>query len=150
MGTSVPQYPAADPCVVAVASVNNDLQKSTWSSYGNWVDMVAPGENVYSTYGDPMNSPTVVDNYGWWSGTSLSTPFVSGQAALIHSFRPQLSVRQIAALIAQTAQSVNAQNPAYVGGLGAGLPKVYSSLEFLAMGNTPALGSGPLSACAVP
>jgi subtilisin family serine protease len=69
-------YPAALDKVMGVASTSNDDVRSTFSNYGAaqvWV--AAPGEGIITTY--PWSSYAA----GW--GTSFSTPFVSGAAALL-------------------------------------------------------------------
>jgi subtilisin family serine protease len=79
----VPHYPAAGDGItlasadglVAVTSVDQEKKKPKFANYGLWVDIAAPGEGIRSTY--PVNQ------YATWDGTSMSTPFVSGQAALI-------------------------------------------------------------------
>ncbi len=69
-------YPAALDNVMGVASTSNDDTRSSFSNYGAaqvWV--AAPGEGIITTY--PWGSYAA----GW--GTSFSTPFVSGAAALL-------------------------------------------------------------------
>lgn len=110
--SNLSQYPAADSCALAVASIDSSDMLSAFSNYGSWVDFAAPGEAIYSTY--PR------DGYAWWSGTSMAAPFVSGQAALLHSLAPTLNARDMANLIAATARPIDGQNPAFAGMLGAG------------------------------
>ena len=119
-GTSVQQYPAAEDYVLAVTSVGITGTKSAFANYGDWIDVAAPGESIYSTY--PGNS------YAWWSGTSMATPFVAGQAALIRSVAPWLSAELVSKLITQTARPLDALNIKYAGLLGAGEPDIGASL----------------------
>ncbi len=63
--------------VVAVGSISSDGKRSSFSNYGDWVDIAAPGSGIYSTM--PGNA------YGDMSGTSMACPHVSGVAALIVS-----------------------------------------------------------------
>lgn len=77
-------YPAAVPGVIAVASTNCQDQKSSFSTYGNWVTIAAPGTDIYSTFPQNGGKSTKGDKtYGYMSGTSMSAPLVAGIAALI-------------------------------------------------------------------
>lgn len=82
-------YPAYYNNVIAVAATNNNDVKTSFSSYGSWVDVTAPGENIYSTFPTHdfylQNKYGRSKNYDFGSGTSMSTPHVSGLAALLWS-----------------------------------------------------------------
>ncbi|MGF1617561.1 MAG: S8 family serine peptidase [Acidimicrobiia bacterium] len=122
-----PLYPAAsDEDVLAVAAIGPNYEKSPFSSYGSWVDLVAPGQQVYGAY--PL------DRWAWWGGTSLSAAMVSGQAALLFSVDSDLDTEEVGFLIKSTAVSVDSYNPDYPGLLGAGVPDPTRSIEALLSG----------------
>lgn len=86
-------YPAALKGVMGVASTNDFDQRSTFSNYGNQVVWVAaPGENIVTTY--PFGT------YAATSGTSFSSPFVAGTAALVLNLKPGMNQSQTASAIA--------------------------------------------------
>lgn len=68
-------YPGAYPEVVQVGSVNLQKKISVFSNTNTEVDLVAPGEEILSTY---LNN-----EYAVLSGTSMATPHISAAAALI-------------------------------------------------------------------
>jgi hypothetical protein len=75
-GINTLRYPAAYDSVIGVASTANDDTRSSFSNYGAaLVSLAAPGEGIISTY------PWGIFSAAW--GTSFSTPFVSGAAALL-------------------------------------------------------------------
>jgi len=85
------QYPAAYSNVVAVASTGNRDQPSTFSNFGTFVSLAAPGELVLST----------VPNAGYdvLSGTSMSAPQVTGAAALVLALHPDFRNSDIEAIL---------------------------------------------------
>jgi thermitase len=76
-GTSKPSYPAYYENCLAVAGTNENNSLALLSSYGDWVDIAAPGFNIYSEL--PGNQ------YGYKTGTSAAAAHVSGVAALVFS-----------------------------------------------------------------
>ncbi len=134
LNTNAPQYPAADQCALSVTAVGPTSLKSEFANFGGKVDFAAPGESIYSTF--PK------DGYAWWSGTSMATPFVAGQAALIHSAGPALNARDIALLIGETAHSLDKLNPQFAGRLGLGQVDISASLELLLTGDLPKSNHG--------
>lgn len=73
--TSTPNYPAYYANAIAVAATDANDARASFSNYGNWVDVAAPGTSIYSTYKGNV--------YATMSGTSMATPFAAGTAALI-------------------------------------------------------------------
>lgn len=137
LGNKEKQHPAATQCVLGVTAVNATRHKADFASYGSWVAYAAPGDAIYSTF--PNGS------YAWWSGTSMTAPFVAGQAALLRQLDPAINVRDIALLIAHTSENLDPLNPAFAGNLGAGLPNIAASLERLASGDIPTSNRGIMS-----
>lgn len=70
--------PANYAPIIAVGATTLNFKKATFSNYGDWVDICAPGTNIFSTV--PTNK------YGSLQGTSMACPHVTGVAALLISY----------------------------------------------------------------
>src|SRR3954454_21808800 len=93
-GNSDRFYPGADDGVLSVAASQSDDKLYSWSNFGGWVAVAAPGCG-FSTFRDGA--------YGDFCGTSASTPAVSGLAGLAISFAPSASADAIKQAIASPA-----------------------------------------------
>ena len=82
-GNPSPTYPAKYENCIAVAATDSNDQKAGFSSYGSWVDVAAPGLDIFSTFPNHDYAIGKSLDYDFGSGTSMSTPFVSGLAALV-------------------------------------------------------------------
>ncbi len=96
-GNSNAFYPAADAGVLSVAATQPNDQLYSWSNYGAWVSVAAPGCDLTTARGG---------QYAEFCGTSASTPVVSGLAALAMSYSPTSSAEEIKLAITSSAHAV--------------------------------------------
>jgi subtilisin family serine protease len=140
-------YPAGYPEVIAVGAINNkgircttaDWDSPYGSTYGNNIDVVAPGDNILSC----LNN----GDYGYMRGTSMATPFVAGACALLWSWNTDLTNAEIRQIIGETAVDVTT-GTASVGWdmyTGSGTVNVYAAifsiLEGMPKENTVKVGN---------
>jgi subtilisin family serine protease len=144
-------YMAGREDVITVAATDHNDCKAEFSNYGTWVDISAPGVEIWSLfhfhYDPPQDYVTAMD------GTSMSTPLAAGVAALIWSQNPGWSAEQVKQTLYDTADEIDslACNSSYAGKLGAGRINAYQAVlaepssppvaEFTA---TPTSGNTPL------
>jgi len=124
-------YPAALDHVIAVSSIgpsdNHERQIGNPASthqHNSSVDLCAPGYDV-------ALSPSPL----WYmtgNGSSFAAPYVSGTIGLMLSIRPCLTFEDVLGILQLTAVNIDAQNPAYVGTLGAGRLDAGAALAYTA------------------
>jgi thermitase len=106
-GTTDLFYPAALNNVISVAAFDEDHRRPSFSNYGSWVDISAPGNLIMSTYptAECGTSTTPGDTgcYTWNTGTSMATPHVSGAAALVWSRSDVTSNSQVVDILLNSA-----------------------------------------------
>jgi subtilisin family serine protease len=93
-GVTTQFFPAADSRVVSVAATTVSDQRFSWSNFGSWVRLAAPGCNVATIFGG---------GYGTFCGTSSATPLVSGLVALELSAQPAATAREAEDALARAA-----------------------------------------------
>ncbi|WP_367275754.1 S8 family serine peptidase [Marivirga sp.] len=119
--SSADYYPGFYPPVLSVSSTDHNDIKSSFSNYGDWVDIAAPGSNVLSTF--PNN------NYSSISGTSMACPHVSGVAALIVSQYPDLTNDGLWNILTNTTDNINDLNSGFMDQLGSGRLNAFTALQ---------------------
>lgn len=142
-GSNHKNYPAAYNAVIAVGSTNADDKRSSFSQYGNWLDVSAPGgyypeENTsykISVLSTSYNNAYVAQGaisgkYDISQGTSMSTPIVAGVLGLMKSELPSASFQTMKNCLIWGCDDIDGLNqPAYAGKMGAGRINALSSLQ---------------------
>jgi len=114
-------YPACYEPVVAVASTKINNQVSEFSNYGRWVDISAPGSDIYSTIPNGY--------YSMMSGTSMACPQGSAAAALIVSkYKNEITPQEVWSRLTNAADPIDYLNPGYEGKIGSGRLNVFHAL----------------------
>jgi len=120
-GSEFPQeYPATSLRVIAVAACDPSNRPATFTSFGSFVDVSAPGVAIRSAYPGGQ--------YRLWSGTSMSAPFVSGTAALLLGLHPQWSMVTVMNRLRQTTRPLMGGSFQQIGRLGSGVLDVNDAL----------------------
>lgn len=145
-------YPAAFPGVVAVGATSDGTHRASFSEYGSWVTLAAPGVGVRSTA--PMaGSDMFPGRYAVGDGTSFSAPIVAGAAALLWARSATKTAGAVRAALLATAAARPGQ------GLGAGEVRVDRALLSVVPPGTPTItapaggtytGRGALTFAATP
>lgn len=84
-----------DTAFIIVSSTDSYDRKSSFSSWGSFVSLAAPGTGIWTT----NNSL----GYSSWNGTSFASPVGAGVAGLMMAARPELNADQIESLLFQTS-----------------------------------------------
>ena len=98
--TSTPYYPAACDLVVSVSATEPTDTLSSFSNYGSWIDLSAPGNNILTTQRG--------GGYSTWYGTSFSSPIAAATGALALGINPALSATALVNLLQQNSDDIGA------------------------------------------
>ncbi len=120
-------YPASYNNVFAVAATSQNDTKASFSSYGSYVDISAPGVAIPSTW--------ATSSWDALSGTSMASPITAGLAGLLKAANPSWGPDDIADVIMASADDIDDLNPSYRGQLGAGRINAYAALASLSSPN---------------
>lgn len=114
-------FPAAYNYALAIGNTTSTDAKQSSSNFGYFVDVCAPGDNVNSTW--PGNF------YITSSGTSMSSPVVSGAAGIVKHHFPSYNGLQVAERLKITCDDIYAQNPSFLNKLGNGRINLFRALN---------------------
>jgi subtilisin family serine protease len=104
-GNTTIGFPARSTGVIAVGASNRNGQKASFSSYGSKLAFVAAGQSIYTTDRTGTNGYGAGD-YTTIDGTSFSSPYAAGVAALILSVNPSLSAAQVESIMQSTCRDI--------------------------------------------
>ncbi|MGH3117427.1 MAG: S8 family peptidase, partial [Gaiellales bacterium] len=98
-----PVTPANCDNTLGVGAIDQRDRKAVFSSFGDWVDIAAPGVDVWSTLPPLVSIASPYIGYGPGSGTSMAAPFVAAAAALVKARHPGWSPDRIEMKLLATA-----------------------------------------------
>jgi len=107
-------YPGAANHALGVGATDSTNTIASFSTFGNWVKIAAPGVNVLSTV-PTYSTPIGALNYAYLSGTSMATPHVAGVAGLVYMANPNLSAAAVAQRLQRSAQTSNSGWEQHIG-----------------------------------
>jgi serine protease len=123
-GNTNPNYPSALPGVICVGSVSRGDIVSSFSQRGSMIDVMAPGDSIWSTLATSAN-------YGFQSGTSMACPMVAGLCGLMLSQNPGFDANTIESCLKSSADNIDALNSSLIGQMGAGRINAQKAMECL-------------------
>jgi len=139
-----------DHNIVSVAAVDSNGCKASFSSYGTWVDISAPGTGIMSLYHNHADATN--DYVAAMDGTSMATPVTAGVAALVWSKNLSWTATQVVDTVKYYVDNISGLtcNSSYIGKLGTGRVNAFSAVS---AGGTPcdvvaAFSGSPTSGCA--
>ena len=98
-GDGVPQYPAASPGVIGVAGTNESDGRYSFSSFGFWAELSAPGCHTAPRQNGTWNNT--------FCGTSSATPAVAGIAGLLFAARPTATAAEVERALLTSAAPIS-------------------------------------------
>jgi len=137
---ATPMYPVCydgnngENMVIGVAATDALDQRAYFSGYGTkCIDISAPGLSIFSTavYAPEKGyNESFFNKYydGYWSGTSMATPMVSGAIALIEAVNPAMGADEAVRIMLDNADNISRLNPLHLGQMGRGRLNLFKSV----------------------
>ena len=133
-------------CISVAATDAND-DGADFTTYGTWIDICAPGDDIYSTYHD--HSDPDVNYWAAMGGTSMATPMVAGVCGLIWSHNPMWTAAQVESQLYSSADDIDSYlSSKYIGKMGAGRINAYNAVNTGPSPPVADFSGAPTSGCA--
>jgi len=123
-GDSLRVYPAACEHVLSVAATDPTNVRATFSNFGSWVDVAAPGSTMWSTIAQnyvltDLDQIIYIFFFGWdgvspymyGDGTSFACPLTAGVCGLVRARYPSLTPALVMQQIITTGDAVSFDEP---------------------------------------
>ncbi|MCX9012404.1 MAG: S8 family peptidase [Candidatus Methanoperedens sp.] len=105
-GLEQPSYPGAYPWVLAIGSLGYNGARASYSQYGSFLDLMAPGGSSDGTAEHDIVSTYPGNRYVYMAGTSMATPHASGVAALYWSYNLSFTNKQVGTMLIKFADDL--------------------------------------------
>ncbi len=130
-GVNSSYYPGYYEPVLSVSATTHKDQKAYYSNYGAWVDIAAPGGETDQVEKQGILSTLPDNTYGFYMGTSMACPHVSGVAALVVSRfgGAGFTATKLRDRLLGTTDYIDNLNPGYTGLLGKGRVNAFWALQ---------------------
>lgn len=97
-GKDVPTFPCSYEGVICVGAMDNQGNLAEYSNFGGKIDLMAPGENIISTFPANLESRSLgIQGYEVKQGSSQAAPLVSAVAATLKLLHPEITLKEIQA-----------------------------------------------------
>ncbi len=134
-GNPSDQSPSADPHIVTVAALAEDLSSAPFSNEHDGIDLSAPGINVLAAVPPEVDNDGTLDGYLAENGTSFSSPIVAAATAWVRTVRPDLDHTQLMDLIRYSARDLG--DPGWEQRFGFGILDIPAALTNRAPASDP-------------
>ncbi|HNP18448.1 MAG TPA: S8 family serine peptidase [Fulvivirga sp.] len=123
-------YPGYYDEVLSVSAIGPNWERASYSNFGTWVDIAAPGGEMGLGSKNGVLSTLPNEQFGYLEGTSMACPHVSGIAALVLANRTsQLTSEVLWNKLVSGVVDIDSHNPGYEGKLGSGHIDAYLAIQ---------------------